>query len=337
MSVSEKNFNRILITGSTGFIGRHLIEYLKDNNIFNIIRILVRKNSNKDLITYYQKIIPDLEIRYGNLKELDDIQNAVTDCDAVINLAARVTYRNEPDLFDVNVGGVKNICKAALNSDIKKLVHVSSTASLGFTNDINIPKNESSSFDLSGKGYYYAESKYLADEVVLEYFNKSNLPVVICLPSEVYGEYGWETAKNLIDLIKFPIVWKGGTSVVYVKDVVESLINTLTKGVNGEKYILGGDNLTIEEITKSILEISGKNKKITKIPNFFINHPIKYISIIMEKMNIEPIFDSSVIRYATKYWFVDSSKAKRELGFSPVSPNIIFSKTLKWLMEEEAL
>ena len=157
------------------------------------------------------------------------------------------------------------------------------------------------------------------------------------MPSEVYGEFGWETAKNLIDLIKFPIVWNGGTSVVYVKDVVEGLINSLTMGKNGEKYILGGDNLTIEEITKNILYVSKKNKKISKIPNFMINHPIKYLSIIMEKLNIEPIFDSSVIKYATKYWFVDSTKARNELNFKPVSPDIIFSKTINWLEEENAL
>ena len=222
-------------------------------------------------------------------------------------------------------------------SELKKFVHISSIASLGYTDDLNFPLNESHEFDLRNKGYYYAESKFDADELVLEYFNQKNLPAVICLPAEVYGEHGWETAKNLVDLIKTPMVWNGGTSVVYVKDVVAGILNSLTMGKNGEKYILGGENLTIEGITKTILAIANKNKKITHLPNFIINHPVKYVSILMEMLNIEPIFDSSVIKYATKYWFIDSSKAKKELNFKPESPEAIFTKTIRWLEDEGAI
>jgi len=330
-------FNRILITGATGFIGRHLIKSISNNNNIKNVRILARETSNKELISHYKDIIQNLEIYFGDITNPEDLNQAIKDCDAVINLAAKVTYRNDPDLYNVNVNGVKNLCEAASGCNLKKFIQVSSIASLGFTKDINSPLDESTTFDLKNKGYYYAESKYEADVIALDYFQNKNLPVVICLPAEVYGEYGWETAKNLVDLIKTPMVWMGGTSVVYVDDVVTGILNALTMGRNGEKYILGGNNLTIEDITRMILSISNKNKKITRLPNFIINHPVKYISILMEKFNIEPIFDSSVIKYATKYWFVDSSKAKSEINFNPLPPETIFSKTIKWLEEENAI
>jgi len=330
-------FNKILITGATGFIGRHLIKTLSNNKDIKNIRILARKTSDEKLLSNFKDIIENLEIYFGDLSNPEDINQAIKDCDAVINLAAKVTYRNDPDLHNINVNGLKNLCEAAIDCNIKKFVQVSSIASLGFTTDVNFPLDETAAFDLKNKGYYYAESKYDADVIALDYFQNKNLPVVICLPAEVYGEDGWETAKNLVDLIKTPMVWKGGTSVVYVDDVVTGILNSLTMGRNGEKYILGGENLTIEEITKTILSIANKNKKITKLPNFIINHPVKYISILMEKFNLEPIFDSSVIKYATKYWFVDSSKAKREINFNPLPPEIIFSKTIKWLEDENAI
>lgn len=330
-------FNKILITGATGFIGRHLIESLVNFNKIKSVRILVRHTSNKELIEQFKNTVHNIEICYGDITNPEDIKVAIKDCDAVINLAAKVTYRKDPDLYNINVNGVKNLCEAAVGGNLKKFVQISSIASLGYAQDVESLLNESQNFELKNKGFYYAESKFEADEVVLEYFKKNNLPAVICLPAEVYGEYGWETAKNLVDLIKTPMVWNGGTSVVYVKDVVDGILNALTMGKNGEKYILGGENLTIEGITSKILVIANKNKKITHLPNFVINHPVKYISILMEMLNIEPIFDSSVIKYATKYWFIDSAKAKKELNFDPSPPEIIFSKTIKWLEDEGAI
>lgn len=333
----SQTIKKILVTGATGFIGKHFLNVLKDKNHIDQIRILVRKTSDKNKINDLKQIIPNLDIFEGDLKDINSLTQAVKGFESIVNLAAIVTYKNVPDLYNVNINGVKNLCEVALKENVKKFVHISSIAALGYATNLHQPLDENSKFKLINKGYYYAESKYKADIIVLDYFKKYNLPAVICLPSEVYGEYGWETARNLVDLIKFPIYWDGGTSVVYVNDVAEGIYNAITKGKNGEKYILGGENLTIKEITEEILNIANIKQKPIKIPNFIISHPIKYISHIQEKLNIQPLFDPHVIKYATKYWFVNSKKARKELKFQHIDPSTMFSKTINWLKKEELI
>ncbi|NIP31452.1 MAG: NAD-dependent epimerase/dehydratase family protein [Candidatus Dadabacteria bacterium] len=331
------NFNRLLITGATGFIGRHLITKLSLRKLIPNIRILVRESSNKKLISEYEKLIPGLEVVIGNLGNKESLDEALKDCDCLINLAACVTYKNIPDLYKINVLGVEKLCKSAIKYELKRFIQISSTASLGYSRDINDILDENAEFGLVGKGYNYAESKYLGDKKVLEYYKKEGLQGIICLPSEVYGEYGWETAKNLVDFLKFPVCWDGGTSVVYVKDVADGIIKALFNGVAGEKYILGSENLTIYQIVEYVLRFCDQNKKTTKIPNFIVNYPINFISNIQFKLGLEPLFDPDVIKYATKYWFVDSTKARESLNFKPSSNQIIFSKTINWLKENNLI
>ncbi len=337
MNLNVKKFERIIITGATGFIGRHLLELISKENQFKKVRILVRPSSDKNLVERYKKIIPGLEVHYGDLTDFESLVSSLEGCDCIINLAACVTYKKVSLLDKVNVEGVKNLCEAALKFDIKKMVHVSSTASLGYSENKNTYLDESHEFSLLGKGYWYAESKYKGDQIALNYYKEKNLPVVICLPSEVYGEYGLETAKTLIDFAKFRICWNGGTSVVYVKDVADGIIKALNTGKTGEKYILGSDNLTIKQIAEQVVKLTNPNKKIRQISNSLIEHPIKYLSVVLEKAGLEPIFDPSVIKYATKYWFVNSKKAQQDLGFSNIDTNLIFSKTIDWLKKDKFL
>lgn len=337
MNFNVKKFERILVTGSTGFIGRHLIKLISENDLFEKVRILIRKSSDENLIKFYKEIIPDLEIHFGDLTDYESLMNSLNNCDSIINLAACVTYKKVPQLNKVNVEGLKNLCEAAYRMNIKKMVHVSSTASLGYSDDKNKPLNEYKEFSLLGKGYWYAESKYKGDQVALRYFEDKGLPLVICLPSEVYGEYGLETAKNLIDFANFPVCWNGGTSVVYVKDVADGILRALIKGEPGEKYILGSENLTIKQILEKVLKFTDQNRRIIKIPNCLIEYPVKYISVVMQKLGSEPIFDPSVIKYATKYWFVNSSKARKELGFTTIDTDLIFSKTINWLKKDNLI
>ena len=126
-------YNRVLITGATGFIGRHLIYKLSNEHIFSSVRILVRNSSNKNLINEYKKILPNLELSSGDLNNRDSLDDAIKDCDVVINLAGRVTYKNIPDLYNVNVIGVQNLCDLALKYEVKRFVQVSSTAALGYS------------------------------------------------------------------------------------------------------------------------------------------------------------------------------------------------------------
>lgn len=328
--------DRILIIGATGFIGMHFMELLSGENCFHKTRIMTRSGSDQARIDRLQGLIPSLEIVQGDLRDIQSLRNALRDCDVVVNLGGKVDYRKSHELVDVNIKGVETLCMAALEQNVK-LVHTSSTAALGYSANVHDLKDENSVFDFSGKGYHYAESKLEGDRICLNYYKKHELQVVICLPSEVYGEGGYGTAKNLVDLINFPVAWNGGTSVVYVKDVARGILNAIKYGRIGEKYILGSENLTISQITEKILELYGQNSRVYKIPNFILNHPVRYISLLQQKLNLEPLFDPDVIRYATRYWFVRNDKARQELDFRPENSDMLLGLTINWLADQKLI
>lgn len=326
--------NNILITGATGFIGKHLISLIADDGNYKHVSVLVRRNSKNADINFIRTALKNVKITEGDITDINSLRKATEGCNYIINLAGKADYKKTRDLEDVNVRGVENICKVALENNTEKLVHISSTASLGHSENINDIRDESYSFNLYGKGYHYAESKHRGDEICLNYHERHGLPVIICMPSEVYGEYGYETAKNILDLLNFPVAWNGGTSVVYVKDVAWGILEALRNGRNGEKYIIASDNMTIYEIIHKCLKAADKHSRIYRIPNFILNYPLRYISSVQEILGFSPLFDPHVIRYATKYWFVSSEKAQKELNFNPADGNTTIKRTVEWLIDE---
>ena len=154
---------------------------------------------------------------------------------------------------------------------------------------------------------------------------------MIVNPGEVYGPHDDDmiTAKNLIDFAKsWPVmVCKGGTLVAYVEDVARGTIAALEKGRPGERYILGGENLSIRQLADLSGEILGNKKWTVTFPNGFIKALTKAATAVHMPLPYEP----AVIPYATRYWYMDSSKAQRELGVTFRSARASLEPTLAWL------
>jgi dihydroflavonol-4-reductase len=167
----------------------------------------------------------------------------------------------------------------------------------------------------------------------LDAMRKDGVPVVIVNPGEVYGpnDTALITACNLIDFAKSKpvLVCNGGTSVVYIDDVALAIVRAMEKGKPGERYILGGENLTVRQLAELSLELLGQKKSIVQVPNGVI----KALAAVGTALHIPLPFNPHVIPYATRFWFMDSSKAQRELGVSFRPARATLEPTLKWLKD----
>jgi dihydroflavonol-4-reductase len=178
----------------------------------------------------------------------------------------------------------------------------------------------------------YARAKTMAEDLCRK-AAAEGLHVVIVNPCEVYGPHDdtLVTARNLIDFAKQArvLVCAGGTAVVYVEDVAAGILAALDKGRAGERYILGGENLTVRQIAELTLELLGQKKPIVQLPNWLICA----VAWCGQTFHIPLPFDPAVVPYATRYWLMDNSKARHELGIDFRSARDTLRPTLQWLQE----
>ena len=178
----------------------------------------------------------------------------------------------------------------------------------------------------------YALAKHQAESLVLEFVEKG-LDATIVNPAEVYGpnDTSHVTAGNLIDaLTSWPaLACHGGTAIAHVDDVAEAMVAALIHGKTGERYILGGDNLSVAELLKLTLRLAGRSTPVVTLPN----GPLKWSINTLARIGLPTPVAPEVLDYATYYFFMDSSKAKNELGYSPRGAEDVLRPVIEWLRE----
>ncbi|MBU2541641.1 MAG: NAD(P)-dependent oxidoreductase [Candidatus Omnitrophica bacterium] len=233
----------ILVTGATGFIGRHLVEELSKShaNIF----CLVRKASNTKILEPY-----GVKFIYADITEFDSLfKNINEKIDVIFHCAGYVLNDNIDALHKVNVRGTENICRLALKLAVERVIYLSSVSVV--SGNPHIPLVEDLPFVATN---IYAESKIEAEKVVLEY-RKKGLEVVILRPCMVYGEDEPHLLKRMLHLLKYrllPLVNKGESKfhLVYVKNVVDAMIFSLRNDefLKGTFFVADRDVLTTKEV-----------------------------------------------------------------------------------------
>jgi dihydroflavonol-4-reductase len=278
----------------------------------------------------------DYEPHLGDVRDLTSLNAGMKGCAGVIHLAGISNWNDiqSPLLNQVIVNGTKNILQAARMCGIKRLVFVSSIVTLSGTSDPDILLNEESKFTLQGKKELaYSQVKYQA-EILCKQATTAGLPVVTVNPAEVYGpgDYDLITAGNLLDFTRSNPVFvpHGGTSIVHVDDVAQGILTAFERGTPGERYILGGDNLSVYRLAALTLEMLGQRKNIISVPN----HLLTALVWLGQNFHIPLPFNSVVIPYATRYWFVDNSKARKVLGIHFRSAEETLGSTLTWLCKK---
>jgi dihydroflavonol-4-reductase len=321
-----------LVTGATGFIGSHVARKLVQRG--ESVRILLRKTSKTLNIEDI-----DAERVYGDILDVDSIRKALKGCDTVYHTAGLVSFRKSDykRLEDINVKGTVNVLSAALEAGVKKVVYTSSVAAIGVNPDGGIA-NEDTQFTLEHMGIQYLNTKYRAEQEALRLY-RQGLPLVIVNPSVVIGPGDvylsscgfivWYCKK------KFPGYMDGGINLVDVEDVAEGHILAAQKGRLGERYILGNKNLSIKEVFEILEKVTGIPAPRIKIPYFVALATAFFVERILGiSLPNYSSMDVDSVRASRFYWYFDSSKAVRELGFpqTPVEQSI--EKTVKWLKDK---
>lgn len=306
---------KTLLTGATGFVGaavlRRLIAAGRD------VRALVRPNSDRRNLSGI-----DCEIAVGDLAEPESIRRAVHGCDTVFHAAAdyRLWVPDPERMNRVNVQGTVELIRAAAEAGVSRVVYTSSVATLRLRND-GLLADETSAADLSDMIGAYKQSKFLAEHEVKRLIAEDRYPVVIVKPSAPFGPGDIKptpTGRMVIEAAsgRMPAYVETGLNVVHVDDVADGHWLAFEKGVPGESYILGGENLTLRRILEIIAQLTGRPPPRIRLPHWCITpvaHVVEGFARITRRG--EPMITVDSARMARNHMYFSSEKAKRELGY----------------------
>lgn len=306
-----------LITGASGFVGSAVLRQLVEAG--HSVRALLRPPSDRSNLDGLR-----VEIVTGDLTDPDSLIAALNGCDALFHVAAdyRLWVREPEDMYATNVDGTRNLMLAAARAGLKRIVYTSSVATLGLNPD-GSPADETTPVTLSDMIGHYKRSKFLAEEEVKKLAKDQDLPVVIVNPSTPVGPRDIKptpTGRIIVDAAagKMPAYVDTGLNIVHVDDVAEGHLLAFERGSIGKRYVLGGENLTLQEILKRIAEIINKPPPRVRLPHSLIL-PVAYLAEWWARLvtGREPQITVDGVRLAKKHMFFSSERARSELGYNP--------------------
>lgn len=308
---------KTLVTGGSGFVGSAVVRVLLEAG--HAVRVLVRKTS----VCSNLDALPVKRVE-GDLRDLRSLEGAMSGCRAVFHVAAdyRLWARNPRELYESNVEGTRNIMLAAVKAGVERIVYTSSVATLGLNRDSN-PADEGVHSSLDKMIGHYKRSKFLAEEVVIELADKHGLSVVIVNPSTPVGPRDIKptpTGRMVRDAAsgRIPAYVDTGLNIVHVDDVAIGHQLAFERGKEGERYILGGTNMSLRDILTVIAEIAQRSPPRIRLPNRLMV-PVAYVAEGWTRMTggKEPLLTVDGLRMARYRMYFTSDKALRELGYLP--------------------
>lgn len=306
----------ILVTGATGFVGSAVVRKLLDRE--EKIVVLCRPNSNRGNLLG----LP-LEIREGDLSDKASLEQACQGCQGLFHIAAdyRLWTRFPNELYANNVDGTRNLMLAALAAGVTRIVYTSSVATLGVFSDGTV-SDEQTPVSLSDMIGHYKRSKFLAEQAVDELVKSHDLPAVIVNPSTPIGPRDIKptpTGRIIYDAAreKIPAFVDTGLNVAHVDDVATGHLLAFDRGELGRRYILGGDDLSLQEILRIVAEYCDHNPPKIKLARQLV-YPIALLSEWWAYLSNgpEPRATRDGLRMSKKKMYFSSARAAQELGYS---------------------
>jgi len=320
---------KCFVTGATGFLGSHVARQLLSGGAE--LRLLVRPTSRIDNIA-------DLpaERVLGDLRDAQSLRSGMSGCEFVFHVAAdyRLWARNGQELYDSNVEGTRNVLVAARDSGVRRVIYTSSVATMGFGNNGRLT-DEKTPVTLSNMIGDYKRSKFMAEQLVIE-AGRGGQNVVIVNPTTPIGERDIKptpTGRIVVDFLrrKFPAYVDTGLNLVDVVDCAQGHLLAMEKAVPGERYILGGENLTLKQILDKLAAITGLPSPKMKLP-----YAVAYATGVVDTlvsgtiMRREPRVTLDAVRMGRKKMFITSAKAERELGWNPGPVDGALRRAVDW-------
>lgn len=321
-----------LITGATGFLGSAVARRLLEAG--HTVRALVRPNSDRRNLHGL-----DVELAEGDLTDAPSLERAVQGCSALFHVAA--DYRlwiPDPDVaYRVNVDGTRALMLAAMAAGVERIVYTSSVATLGLNAD-GTPADEHTPVSIDDMMGHYKRSKFLAEEAVMALVREQDLPAVVVNPSAPVGPRDIKptpTGRMIRDAAsgRMPAFVDTGLNVVHVDDVAAGHLAAFEHGRVGERYILGGENMTLREILTAVSELCGRPAPRLRLPHGFVL-PIAYVAEGWATVTKrEPAVTVAGARLARKHMFFTCDRARRELAYAPRPAAEALADAVRWFAD----
>src|SRR6476646_1396852 len=320
---------KAFITGATGFVGSHVARALTAQGAD--LRLLVRPTSRLDNIADLRA-----ETATGDLRDPESLKKARAGCEFVFHVAAdyRLWVRDPQQMYRANVEGTRAIIQAAEESGVRRVVYTSSVATMGFTREGHIAA-ENSPVSIQDMVGHYKRSKFMAEQIALEAGNKG-ANVVVVNPTTPIGEFDIKptpTGRIVVDFLKknFPAYVDTGLNLADVREVARGHVLAMEKARAGERYILGGENLTLKQILDKLAEITGLPSPTMKVPHGvamgFAAFDQFFSGIVLGK---EPRATLEAVKMGRKKMFASSAKAERELGYRVLPVEEALRRAVAW-------
>lgn len=299
------------------------------------MRVLVRPDSDLRNLAELE-----VEIVIGDLRDTASLDNALDGCRALFHVAAdyRLWVPNPTEMYETNVEGTKNILIAAGRKGVERMVYTSSVATLGCL-PCGSPANETAEAAPADMIGHYKRSKFLAEIEVRRLVSENNLPVVIVNPSTPVGPRDVKptpTGRMILQAARgrMPAFVDTGLNFVHVDDVAKGHVLAFERGLIGERYILGGQNMTLKEVLNELAPFTGHPAPCVCLPHDLML-PLAYVVEAVSRMcgSHEPLLTVDGVRLSKKKMFFSDAKARKDLGYKPGPACEALRDAVEWFRE----
>jgi dihydroflavonol-4-reductase len=295
--------------------------------------LLTRQTSRLDALAGL-----DAETVVGDLREPEKLRSALTGCDALVHVAAdyRLWVRDPQQMYAANVDGTRELLRLARETGVQRVVYTSSVATMGFKSDGTIV-NEDTPVSLADMIGHYKRSKFLGEQEAIK-AARAGQPVMILNPTTPIGPGDAKptpTGRIIVDFLnkKFPAYVDTGLNLVDVAEVARMHVEALDRGTPGERYILGGENLTLKQILDRMSSITGLPSPTMKVPHSVAMAFAFFDETFTGKMlGKEPRATVEAVRMGKKMMFATSAKAERALGFKVLPIYNALRSAIEWFV-----
>jgi dihydroflavonol-4-reductase len=319
-----------LVTGASGFLGWHVANLLVERG--HPVRALVRPGSVVSGL--------DVETVTGDLRDAASLDRAMAGCQLVFHAAAdyRLWAKDPSEIYRSNVDGTRNVLEAAKNAGVARVVYTSTVGCIGIPpQGLGDERTPVSLEEMTGD---YKKSKFMAEQIALEYA-RSGLPVVIVNPTAPVGSHDVKptpTGKIVLDFMNgaMPAFIDTGLNIVDARDCAKGHLQACDRGRIGHRYILGAENLTLQQILFKLAEITGRKPPTAQIPYAVAYSAGMFSTAWAQLTGRPPRVPIDAVRMAKKKMWVSHQKARHELGFHPGPADIALSNAIEWFRTKAA-
>jgi len=322
-----------LVTGASGFVGSAVVRALLSAG--HDVRVLLRPSSDRRNIEGLS-----VDIALGDLTNASSLRAALKNCEALFHVAAdyRLWSPRPNSFYATNVTGTESLMQAAADAGVKRIVYTSSVATLGL-NANGSPADEYTPVSFEDMVGHYKKSKYLAEEKVRQMARAQGLPAVIVNPSTPVGPRDRKptpTGRMVLDAAcgRMPAYVDTGLNLVHVDDVAAGHVAAFERGQIGERYILGGRNLSLRDIFQLIAQMTNRPPPRVRLPHALVL-PIAYVAEGWARLTngSEPRVTVDGVKLARKYMYFSSIRAERELGYRARSVEAALKDAIDWFRQ----